>query len=500
MDSPPPTPWSLLRAPIRILLSGAAALLVLAGARLAGLPALSDLSPGGGSPAQFAALLVFLVGTAFAFLWWLAARSFAFLRDPRTTPEQLANLRELPLALPEGTVRALLALIVGVVGLPLLLFSQALSLNDATAGYVNGIIAGVFGYYFGARSTAGDAAATRRLGEALAGQGRQAEALREENAALRDRAAGAAAEAAAAGARPGQLAAALDSLGRQIAIAANLLEVLGPALPPGLVPLGAADALQRARAVAAEAGTLASGGGADDATIARAAEATAVLAGRDGAFAALLRAAAAALPGGGALAVAGGPLAGASLLLGLGWQAGSAAWRRWRAQVLAAPHDPALFDAGAIAPSSAALRLEGAPLFAAAFAPLRDRPGFAADLLDTALRDDAPARLWAEHGERFASPEAAAAGLAEFRRALLAETAAADVSVRAVVAGLAGAAPAVRPEGATPEAARAVLVAAGVGDAGTAEARGALQALAMLVGLLREQKVDALRALAELTP
>ncbi len=492
MDSPLSNLWPLLRTPARILLSGAAALLVLAGARLAGLPPLSALLSG--SPAQLAAFLVFLIGVAFAaFLWWLAARSFAFLRDPRTTPEQLASLRELPLALPEGTVRALLALIVGVVGLPLLLFSQALSLNDATAGYVNGIIAGVFGYYFGARSTAADGAATRRLGEALAGQGRQAEALREENAALRDRAA----EAAAAGARPGQLAAALDGLSRQVAIAGNLVEVLGPALPPGLLPAGAADALRRARAVSAEARALAAGE-ADPATLGRVLEATAALSGRDGAFAALLRAAAGALPA----TVAGGPLAGVSLLLGLGWQAGSAAWRRWRAQVLAAPHDPALFDAGGITPSSAALRLEAAPLFAAAFAPLRDRPGFAADLLDIALRDDAPARLWAEHGERFASPEAAAAGLAEFRRALLAEGAAADVSapaLAAVVSGLAGAAPPLRPEGATPDAARALLLAAG-GGAGTPEARAALEALATLMGLLREQKVDALRGLAEVAP
>jgi hypothetical protein len=163
---------------------------------------------------------------------------------------------------------------------------------------------------------------------------------------------------------------------------------------------------------------------------------------------------------------------------------------------------PRLVHPGSVTPSSAALRLEAAPLFAAAFAPLRDRPGFAADLLDIALRDDAPARLWAEHGERFDSPEAAAAGLAEFRRALLAESAAADVSapaLAAVDAGLAQAAPALRPEGATPDAARTLLVAAGAG-AGTPEARAALQALAMLVGLLREQKVDALRGLSELAP
>lgn len=491
MENPRSNLSALLGPPLRILLCGAAALLVLAAAKLAGLLPLPPLAPG--SAAQVAALLIFGVGLAFAgFLWWLAASSFAFLRDPRTTPEQLASLRELPLALPEGTVRALLALIVGVVGLPLLLFSQALALNDATAGYVNGIIAGVFGYYFGARSTAADATATRRLGEALAGQGRQAEALREENAALRDRAA----DAADAGARPGRLAAALDTLARQIAIAEGLLETLGPALPPGLLPAGAAQALERARTVAAEARALADGE-ADPAVIARVLEATAALTGREGAFPSLLRTAAGALP-----AVAGGPLAAVPLLLGFGWQAGSAAWRRWRAQVLAAPHDPTLFDPGSITPSSAALRLEAAPIFAAAFAPLRDRPGFAADLLDLALRDDAPTRLWAEHGARFASPEAATAGLAEFRRALLAESAAEDVTesaLAAVAAGLAAAAPPFRPEAPTPEAARALLLAAG-GDTRTPDSRAALQALAMLLGHLREGKVDALRAVTELAP
>jgi len=61
------------------------------------------------------------------------------------------------------------------------------------------------------------------------------------------------------------------------------------------------------------------------------------------------------------------------------------------------------------------------------------------------------------------------------------------------------AAPILRPEKEpTPEEARALLLPA---DAGAPpEARAALQALAMLVGLMREQKVDALRGLAELSP
>ena len=56
--------WHLLRTPLRILLSGAAALLVLAGARLLGLPPLAGLLSD--APARSAAFLVFGVGLAFA--------------------------------------------------------------------------------------------------------------------------------------------------------------------------------------------------------------------------------------------------------------------------------------------------------------------------------------------------------------------------------------------------------------------------------------------------
>lgn len=493
------TPWTLLRLPARILLSGGALVLVLLGAQAAGLPSPATLLASlGQGPAQSAAILFFLVGLAFAgFLWWLAARSFAMLQDPAVTPEQLGLLRELPMALPEGTVRAVLALIVGVVGLPMLLFSQTLGLQDAVAGYVNGIIAGVFGYYFGARSTAADGQTNRRLGEALVGQQRTAEALRAENASLGERAA----TGAITGALPGQLTAALDRLGRHIGIGAALVETLGPALPPGLLPANAAAMLARARVVAeaarAVSADVANTGGANAETLRQVAEATAGLTGRDGPFTVMLRLAAGALP-----AMAGGPLAGIAVALGLGWQAGSAAWRRWRAQVLAAPHDPTLFDPGTITPASAALRLDQAPIFARAFSELRGQPGFAAGLLDIVLRDDAGTRLWAAHGALFASPEEAEAGLAEFLRALLAEHVAADVTapgLAAIGAALAGAAPALRPATAEPEAARALLAAANAGG-GSPDARAAFEALAMLVGLLREQKLDPIRGMAELTP
>ncbi|MFL1464389.1 hypothetical protein ACI6QG_19465, partial [Roseococcus sp. DSY-14] len=180
------------------------------------------------APPLLAALLVFLTGTGFAaFLWWLSARSFALLRDPATTPDQVAALRDLPLALPEGTVRAVLALIVGIVGLPILLFSQALALDAAIAGYVNGIIAGVFGYYFGARSTHGDAQAARRAQDALATEQARHEETR----------------------RAAAPEGALERLEAQARAARLILERLAPALPPALVPPGAAAALARAEAL-----------------------------------------------------------------------------------------------------------------------------------------------------------------------------------------------------------------------------------------------------------
>jgi hypothetical protein len=443
----------------------------------AGGAAMAPQALGGAPPILLIAGLIFLVGLAFAgFLWWLAARSFALLGQPGTTPEQIAALRDLPMALPEGTVRAILALIVGVVGLPLLLFAAALNLSDAIAGYVNGIIAGVFGYYFGARGGSPDAQASRRVAEALGQEQRAHEALRQTTATAIE----AATDAAT---RPAREADAMAQLERHLAVASDLVENFGAALPPGLLPAEAPAMLRRAR----EALSAARGNPPD---ISRIADATAALTGAGGPFATLLRLAGPLLP-----AMAGGPLAGVALLLGLGWTLSSAAWRRWQAQVLDAPHDPALFDPGAITPQEALARLT--PIFTQALAPLRDSPGFAADLLDMALRDDGAARIWARWGAgHFDGPAAVDAGLAEYRRALLAGEAAQDVSAEAVqrvAAGLSGAAAPLRPDGATAPALPAP-------QAGTAEQRAALQALTLLLGRMRETRQDPLQILREVTP
>ena len=462
---------SFLSTPLKILLIGLSAVSVLLCARLAGLGPGPLLS----APGALAALLIFLVGIGFAaFLWWLASRCFTLLRDPATTPEQMAALRDLPLALPEGTVRALLALIVGIVGLPLLLFSQSLALNDAIAGYVNGIIAGVFGYYFGARSSTPEAQANRRLGDALEGQQRVNDTLRASEAAAR--------EAAAQAGQPSRIADSIAKLEQHLSVARILVQRLGPALPPGVIPaqagswlLGAEQALGTARALGAQAdlGALQSALGS--------------LTGREGPLASLLRAAAPLLP-----AAAGGPLGGVAMLLGLGWNLGSAAWRRFRARLLDAPHDPALFEPGAITPASAELRLADAPIFARLFTPRLAEPGFLAGLLDTCLREDAAGRLWARY-PGFATPAEATEGLAEFRRTLLDDHVEADLApeLRARVAqSLNGAAPSLRPAGV-----QAVLP-----QPGPAEAQAALQALTLLLGELRESHTDPVLLLTELAP
>lgn len=444
----------------------------------AGLAAAALLRPSGIGAAHLVALLVFLVGIAFAgFLWWLAARSFRMLADPATTPEQIAALRELPMGLPEGTVRAVLALIVGVVGLPLLLFAATLGLTDAIAGYVNGIIAGVFGYYFGARAQTPDAHAQRRVVDALATEQRA-------NEDLRRTAATAAETAAEAALRPVREGDAAQRLARHVAVAELLLERFGPALPPGVIPPEASSLLRGARQALAAPGDLAG-----------VLSATTALTGAGGPLAALLRTAAPLLP-----AVAGGPMAGIALLLGLGWQVSASAWRRWQASVLEAPHDPALFDPGCITPAEALERLAGAPGLAVRLAPLREMPGFAAELCDMALRDDGAVRIWAAWGEHFESPQQVEEGLAAYRQALLRGEASQDVTedaVRAVAARLAEAAPALRPDAPDADTARRLL--APRAD-GTPEARAALQALGLLLNELRNRHQDPLVLLQEMQP
>jgi len=484
---------------LRILLTGAAMAAVLGAGVALGLPGPEALfaafaAPGATGLPALIGMMIFLVGIGFAaFLWWLAARSFALVANPAIGPERLAGLRDLPLALPEGTVRALLALIVGVIGLPLLLFSKTLGLTDAIAGYVNGIVTGVFGFYFGTRSTGADSQIARRATEQLAERERATGALAAEAEALRQKAEGAARDAAL----PGRIEATRGSLARHIEVAGLVLDEFGPLLPKGMIPEGAAQALGKARDAAAALQGQRSGPGAEEALK----TATDALAGLIGAqpLAPLLRAAASLLPAGTAL----GPLGAVATVIGLGWQFGAAEYQRWRARVLAAPFAPQLFDAGLITPSSAELRMETCPIFARAFRDDAARPGFFAELLSKIGQDDAPARLWAEYGAdaaRFPGGQAELeAGLQEFRAALLADLAARDATPEKIAAALAPLAPS---PGQLPSVAQVnnLVDAAGKAGADQPEARAAFEALVMLTGHLRDRKLDPVKLMAEVMP
>ncbi len=486
----------ILRLPLRILLTGMALAAVLGAGMALGLPGPEALfaafaAPGATGLPALIGMMIFLIGIGFAaFLWWLAARSFALVANPAIGPERLAGLRDLPLALPEGTVRALLALIVGVIGLPLLLFSKTLGLTDAIAGYVNGIVTGVFGFYFGTRSTGADAQIARRATEQLAERERATGALAAEAEALRQKAEGAARD----GALPGRIEATKSSLARHIEVAGLVLDEFGPLLPKGMIPEGAAQALGKARAAAAALQGQHSGPGAEDA-LKTASDALAGLIGVQP-LAPLLRGAASLLPAGTAL----GPIGAVATVIGLGWQFGAAEYQRWRARVLAAPFAPQLFDAGLITPSSAELRMETCPIFARAFKDVAARSGFFADLLSKIGQDDAGARLWAEYGAdaaRFPGGQAELEeGLAEFRAALLADLAARDATPEKIAAALA---PLSLVPGAIPSAEQVnrLIEEAGKAGEGQPEARAAFEALVMLIGHLRERKLDPVKLIAE---
>ncbi|MFL1463258.1 hypothetical protein ACI6QG_13710, partial [Roseococcus sp. DSY-14] len=196
--------------------------------------------------------------------------------------------------------------------------------------------------------------------------------------------------------------------------------------------------------------------------------AAAALEGAAGPLPALVRAAAPLLP-----AAAGGPVAAVAALLSAGWMLGAEAWRRFRARLLDAPHDPRLFEPGAITPASAELRLAEAPLLRRVVAPQLAAPGALARLLDDCLREDAAERLWTRW-PGFASPAEAAEALVQFRRALLDGEVERDLAARGLAPALPG--------------------------RGAPEAEAAMQALALLLGELREARLDPAPLLAGVRP
>lgn len=483
--------FAAVKLPIQILTVGLAVVILLKTAQLLGI---SDFVSLGGADAPdgprrqalLAAFLVFLVGIGVGvFAWWLAGKFFSVLSDPSVPQERVASLRELPLALPEGTVRALLALIVGLVGLPILLFSNALELKAEIAGYINGIIMSVFAFYFGTRAGSGDVQTTRQLAGTLStvqGAAREAEARATQ-------AEGRLSTAVADAERPNRLQDAIAKVDRHLAAAEVLVNVFGPQLPKGLIGDNAAEIIRRARGVAEGAKAIA-GGDISESTVE-----SVLKAGRDivsgTPMSGLLAKAAGALPAIGGLT----PIAGVALVVSLGWQLGSREYVRWKARVLAAPYESKLIDFGVITPTSARIRIKDCPIFSSVFKEKMEEDGFFSTLVNVVASDDASKKLWELYGAEgslFESREQMQAGLDEFRRALLADQSSKDIkdeTISVVAGNLSITAPSV-------DAVNRVID-AGIRADATDEEKAALEALVSLVGNLREKKVDPARLISE---
>ena len=481
--------WKIVTGPLAVLAYGIAFLLLALALRATGLfPQLAAFLSFSQS-AERIATLVFLVGLGFAaFLWWLCSRYFALLRSAGgDAASSIAALKDLPLALPEGTVRAIIALIVGVTGLPLLIYAKTLGLSDAIAGYVNGIVIGVFSYYFGTRSSGADAQTTRQTVKLLD----QAQAAK---AALEGRVGDLGGEVARAQTalesheQRSKLGAELQRLQNHVTGARALLENFGAVLPAGLIPDSAAAALHKAEEALGAAQAL-EAGGVTPATLAQVADAAEGLIGKSPVLS-LLKTAAGALPAIGGLT----PITALALVLGGGWRLGADQYRRWTARVLDAPYDPQLISLGRISPTSAAIALEQCPIFVHAFAAERAQPAFVSELLALALSDDGVEKLWSRYGadaRRFASRGQLDEGLTEFRRALLWDQSAGDLGaaeIEATLAPLAGS-PLAAASPPSPEQVETLLHAV-ARPAATAEQQSALEALVMWVGQMRQAKLD----------
>ncbi|WP_237217729.1 hypothetical protein, partial [Falsiroseomonas oryziterrae] len=96
-------------------------------------------------------------------------------RDPGTTTDRVALYRESAGGLPDGTIRAALAIVIVLLTIPAIVLSRQLGLSST--GELGTILGGVLGFYFGTRSGGAETDAARRQADASL---KQAQAAQEE--------------------------------------------------------------------------------------------------------------------------------------------------------------------------------------------------------------------------------------------------------------------------------------------------------------------------------
>jgi DNA-binding transcriptional ArsR family regulator len=146
------------------------------------------------SPLVLGGFILFIAVVAFGLgrYAWQLRRDFVTLlttapRDPGVVgADRLEIFRDAPGGMPDGTIRGVIAMAIVLVALPAMVFSKALGLTST--GEFGTIIGGVLGFYFGTRSSGGEAEAARRqadfsLREAQAARQAKEEAERTASAA-----------------------------------------------------------------------------------------------------------------------------------------------------------------------------------------------------------------------------------------------------------------------------------------------------------------------------
>jgi hypothetical protein len=502
------------------------------------------------------AILVLGVGVGIAlFLWWLTDRFFRLVINDKLTAESMTALKDLPMGLPEGTVRAVLALIVAVIGIPLLLFSSILKLEQPIAGYINGIITGVFAFYFGTRVSAGSVPtqaidkiagaqqqALAKAEDAATSKAQAAQALTEADnakvqaASAQDEAVAAKQQLAQANsdvdvakqqlataqqdAQNAQAATGFDSTlseaARHIALAQTILQTFGSALPSGILPPEAANVLNKAQSVvAALQGVTASNATPDQVT--QLGQVVTDLTGSDSPLGTLFKTAAPLLTS--VVPIAGlGPAGALAALLGLGVRLGSSQFQRWRARVLAAPLAQGLVEFGTVTPELITAALRNAPLLRTALAsvPANQIGLLLSNVLSAPNATQQLVTAFGPGGSTqaglIANADDAERGLEELRHAVLALYSANDVQDGTVQDVKSALTSATQPDiGATDvQTALKSLSAAGLNSlidnvagisakpGGTEQQRAAFDALVTLVDTARRQQIDLATAIAEL--
>jgi hypothetical protein len=195
-------------------------------------------------------LFVVAVGAVVGRWIWTLRRDFVGLLNQGEATDPLARatlFRDSSAGLPEGTIRAALALLVVAILLPALVLSSALGLSGT--GEIGTILGGILGFYFGTRSGGGEAEGFRRQAESFMQVARTQEA-----AARTAEDARVTAEQAAATARAEATSAAAAVEGIRTAA---IVETQAQASQASQLEARARDALAVARAVA---GLLPAGG------------------------------------------------------------------------------------------------------------------------------------------------------------------------------------------------------------------------------------------------